>query len=200
MRLLDRYRPPWLGAARRSPVVLALCLAAIAALGPSSALAADPAVKIVDFGFEPATITVRQGEAVIWTNGGSRQHTVTADDGSFDGGNLGPGDPYGNVFDTAGTFTYHCAIHPDRMKGTVVVTAVHATPAPSGATPPPGTLPPDFRTPVTVPSVAASEAAPAVSPEPDSAAGSTSAVILPIAVALALAALLLAVLARRRRP
>jgi hypothetical protein len=45
---------------------------------------------------------------------------VTADDGSFDSGTLNPGASFSQTFSTAGTFTYHCAIHP-RMTGTIVV-------------------------------------------------------------------------------
>jgi plastocyanin len=105
-----------------------------------------PSVEIVDFAFQPATVTIKQGEAVTWTNKGSHDHTVTADDGSFDSGSLSTGDAFANLFLEAGTFQYHDSIYPDRMTGTVVVTPVGATPTPSGSivTPPPGTLPPNF--------------------------------------------------------
>src|SRR5687768_8704241 len=43
-------------------------------------------VQVVDFAFEPAAVTVPAGTTVTWTNTGSRPHTVTADDGSFDSG------------------------------------------------------------------------------------------------------------------
>jgi plastocyanin len=48
-------------------------------------------------------------------------HTITADNGSWDSGSLGKGQSFSQVFTQAGTFTYHCAVHPS-MKGTVVVT------------------------------------------------------------------------------
>jgi hypothetical protein len=58
---------------------------------------------------------------VTWTNAGSRQHTVTADDGSFDSGRLDPGEQFSQTFDQPGTFTYFCGFHPE-MQGSVVVT------------------------------------------------------------------------------
>ena len=78
-------------------------------------------VSVVDFAFEPATVTVPAGATVTWTNTGSRPHTVTADDGSFDSGRLDPGEQFSQTFDQPGTFTYHCGFHPE-MQGSIVVT------------------------------------------------------------------------------
>jgi len=47
-------------------------------------------------------------------------HTVTADDNSFDSGNIGAGGSYSRTFSVAGTFNYHCTIHAG-MNGKVVV-------------------------------------------------------------------------------
>ena len=93
------------------------------AASPSSAAspaALGNAVAIVDFGFEAASVTVKPGATVTWTNTGSAPHTATADDGSFDSKSLSGGTTFSQTFTTAGTFAYHCTIHP-RMKGTVVV-------------------------------------------------------------------------------
>ena len=76
--------------------------------------------KIIDFGFDPASITVKVGESVTWTNTGAAPHTVTADDNSFDSKSLAGGATFTQTFAKAGTFAYHCAIHPG-MKGTVTV-------------------------------------------------------------------------------
>ena len=59
---------------------------------------------------------------MTWTNGGQQAHTVTADNGAFDTESLAPGDSASLSFSTAGTFAYHCEIHP-AMTGTVVVQA-----------------------------------------------------------------------------
>ena len=79
------------------------------------------AVGIEDFDFAPPTVEVAAGSSVTWTNQGQAPHTATADDGSFDTGQLDPGQSATVTFDTPGTFAYHCAIHPN-MQGTVVVT------------------------------------------------------------------------------
>jgi plastocyanin len=79
------------------------------------------AVSIVDFAFNPTSASVKAGTSVTWTNTGSTAHTVTADDGSFDSGNVSGGATFTQAFATAGTFTYHCKIHSS-MKATIVVT------------------------------------------------------------------------------
>src|SRR5215218_3567246 len=78
-------------------------------------------VSVVDFAFEPGTLSVPAGATVTWTNTGSRPHTVTADDGSFDSGRLDPGEQFSQTFDQPGTFAYHCGFHPE-MQGSIVVT------------------------------------------------------------------------------
>ena len=71
--------------------------------------------------FVPPQISVSsEGNIVSWTNEDSTEHTVTADDGSFDAGPISPGDTFENAFDSPGDFGYHCAIHPF-MTGVVIV-------------------------------------------------------------------------------
>lgn len=77
-------------------------------------------VVISDFAFGPQTLTVDVGTTVTWTNEDAVVHTVTADDGSFDSGNLSTGDTFSQTFDTAGTYSYHCTPHPN-MTAEVVV-------------------------------------------------------------------------------
>src|SRR5215217_3958974 len=93
----------------------------------------ETAVSIVDFAFQPASIEVAAGSTVTWTNTGAATHTVTADNGAFDSGQLGPGATFSQTFTTPGTYTYHCEIHP-RMTGTVVVTTPAAPAAPAAPT------------------------------------------------------------------
>lgn len=85
---------------------------------------ATDTVAITDFAYSPATITVKAGTAVTWTNQDSVMHTVTTEDGapvSFDSGNFGQGETYSFTFEEPGTYDYYCIPHP-YMKGTVVVT------------------------------------------------------------------------------
>ncbi len=81
-------------------------------------------VAIKDFAFSPATITVKAGTTVTWTNQDSAAHTVTSESSSkesFDSGSMAKGKTFSHTFKTAGTFNYICTFHPDMM-GKVEVT------------------------------------------------------------------------------
>jgi plastocyanin len=71
------------------------------------------------FGFSPATLTIRPGTTVTWKNMSSAPHTVTSDDGqTFDSGTIPPGGSFTFKFTVAGSYPYHCNIHP-YMRATV---------------------------------------------------------------------------------
>lgn len=89
--------------------------------GSSVSIAPGAADPNNDLSFDPPQINVPTGSIVSWTNADSIQHTVTSDEqGLFDAGPISPGDTFENVFDSAGEFGYHCAIHPF-MTGVVIV-------------------------------------------------------------------------------
>ena len=101
----------------------ALLLAMLA--GRQATLAAAPAaapaeVKIDNFNFSPATLTVPVGTAVTWTNRDDIPHTVVSDDKSIKSKALDTDEKFTFTFSKAGTYTYFCSIHP-KMKGTIVV-------------------------------------------------------------------------------
>jgi plastocyanin len=106
----------------------------VLALTPAEAHA-DPygaTVETLDNVFAPQIVRVAVGETVEWSNDGRTAHTVTADDGSWDSGNLDPGQEWDRTFDRAGVFTYYCRYHGSPgagMTGTVVVGDV---PVPGG--------------------------------------------------------------------
>jgi plastocyanin len=77
-------------------------------------------VSIVDFGFEPADLTVAVGDTVTWTNTGSATHTVKWQDGEPESDRLESGATYERTFASAGSFPYVCGIH-SQMTGTVTV-------------------------------------------------------------------------------
>lgn len=85
---------------------------------PTPAPGYAQAVLITDnsngsYGFTPAKLTIRVGTTVTWKNMSSTPHTVTSDDGTtFDSGTLAVGGIFHFTFKTAGTFSYHCNIHP----------------------------------------------------------------------------------------
>ena len=91
--------------------------------GSSSSNSTTPpapnSVSIVNMSFSPNSISVTSGTTVTWTNNDNMTHTVKADDGSFDSGNLGSGKSFSHTFTSAGSVTYHCSIHPS-MTGKVV--------------------------------------------------------------------------------
>jgi plastocyanin len=104
---------------------------ASAADQPAAHAAAAGSVTIRDFSFGPKAITVHVGDTVTWANAGPTDHTATADDGSFDTGDLKAGQSGSHTFASAGTFAYHCTLHPF-MRGTVQVVAAASAPATSG--------------------------------------------------------------------
>jgi plastocyanin len=77
-------------------------------------------VTMAGMAFSPGTITVSAGTTITWKNNDNMAHTVTADDNSFDSGNIGAGSSYSKTFSVAGTYNYHCTIHAG-MNGKVVV-------------------------------------------------------------------------------
>ncbi len=79
-------------------------------------------VSIKNFAFSPASITVKTGTAVTWTNVDSAPHTVTELANAFDSGQIALSGVFKFTFATAGTFTYHCTNHPMMANGTVIVT------------------------------------------------------------------------------
>ncbi len=81
---------------------------------------ASASVTMGDFFFSSASVTVAVGDTVTWHNTGQAPHTATADDGSFDTGTVNPGGSGSHTFNSPGTFSYICTIHPN-MKGTIRV-------------------------------------------------------------------------------
>jgi plastocyanin len=77
-------------------------------------------IVIKDFSFNPQQLQVKVGDTVTIRNDDTTTHTWTADDGSFDAGELGSGATKTQMFSKAGTVKYHCKIHTS-MQGEVVV-------------------------------------------------------------------------------
>jgi plastocyanin len=77
-------------------------------------------VSIKNMAFSPNALNVTAGTTVTWVNNDGTTHTVTADDGSFDSGDIAPGGSFTHKFAAVGTVSYHCNIHP-MMTGSVAV-------------------------------------------------------------------------------
>ena len=111
---------PKRGPGRRASPRQALLLRAAGGCSTSSEAAAVT-VQIANFAFDPPEVTAKVGETIGWTNGDSTAHTATTDDGGCDTGNIAQNATAGLVFDAAGTYAYHCKIHPN-MTGTITIT------------------------------------------------------------------------------
>jgi plastocyanin len=83
--------------------------------------ATGTAAEIKGFAF-PAGLTVKAGDAITWSNGDSAPHTVTFDDGTCASGNIAGGASVTVSYTVAGSYPFHCAIHP-QMTGTLEVSS-----------------------------------------------------------------------------
>lgn len=93
-----------------------------AADGGGSSAQDQVMVDIVDISeaFQPTTVTVAAGGEVTWVNSDDIPHTTTADDGTWDSGQLEGGEEFTFTAEEPGTYPYICTIHPT-MKGEVIV-------------------------------------------------------------------------------
>ena len=101
----------------------------LAAAGPISTLlgkialaeeTAGPSIKVENFTFNPAELTVKPGTTVTWTNGDDIPHSVVEKDAKFRSKPLDTGDKFTMTFNEAGEFIYFCGFHP-HMTGKVIV-------------------------------------------------------------------------------
>ncbi len=74
------------------------------------------------WGFRPADLVIEAGTTVVWRNNGKNVHTVSADDQSFESGDIAPGATWRHTFEAPGAFAYHCTPHP-WMKGQIRIVA-----------------------------------------------------------------------------
>jgi plastocyanin len=83
-------------------------------------------LAISGYTFYPSSITVPKGTTVTWVNMDFVQHTVTsgteqAPTGLFDSNPLSHMQSFSYSFNTPGTYSYYCDLHPN-MTGTIRVT------------------------------------------------------------------------------
>ena len=77
-------------------------------------------VNIDNFSFSPATIKVKAGTTVTWTNRDDIPHTVVANDKAFKSKVLDTGEKFSFTATKPGNYPYFCSIHP-KMTGTLTV-------------------------------------------------------------------------------
>jgi len=76
-------------------------------------------ISIKNLQFNPAVTNIATGDKITWKNEDSFTHDVTIDNGLFDK-DIEAGQSFSYTFNEAGTYEYHCDIHPS-MKGTIIV-------------------------------------------------------------------------------
>jgi amicyanin len=86
----------------------------------ANAPASSQPVRIDNFSFTPAEITVAPGTTVTWTNGDDIPHTVAATNKAFRSKVLDSEQDYSFTFTAPGTYEYFCSLHP-HMQGKVIV-------------------------------------------------------------------------------
>lgn len=72
--------------------------------------------------FSNTNLTVTIGGTVVWVNDDNMVHTVTANDGSFNSGDIQVNSSFSKTFNATGAYPYHCTYHSN-MTGTIVVVA-----------------------------------------------------------------------------
>jgi plastocyanin len=120
--------------------------ATLVALGAAAAPASAADVSISNFAFNPASVTISQGDTVTWTWAGpDTNHSVTSDPGQADSFDSDPGrtptsadhlpgSTFAHTFHTPGTFTYLCKVH-SFMTGKVIVNGANGQPPPDTTAP-----------------------------------------------------------------
>jgi plastocyanin len=106
--------------------------------------AGEQKVSAKDDFFDAEAVHVPVGTTVEWSNDGREPHTVTADDGSFDSGNLDGGQVFSRTFGEPGAYAYYCRYHGSAgglgMSGVILVGDA-ALPSPAGGQVGPGREP-----------------------------------------------------------
>jgi plastocyanin len=162
-------------------VVCALLLAGAITVMRPNPVGAAVTVSMQNIAFVPPTFMVSIGTTVTWTNQDTVPHTTTSDAApSWDSGVLNKGASFSFTFTKAGTFTYHCNVHPT-MHGTItVIPAASPTPTvrpPTATAPaPPTATPTHVATPTAIP-VATSTAIGTVTATPTAGASTPAAIV-----------------------
>jgi plastocyanin len=111
---------------------------------------ADVGVTVANNAFSPASVTIMEGEVVNWTFAGpDTNHSVTSvatneQRGSFDSNRNdpspahAPGTKFSHEFEFVGDYAYFCKVHPDTMRGRVIVRdrVNNPNPPPADVSPP----------------------------------------------------------------
>ena len=109
-------------------VSIAIAVLGISASGAKNSVVAaqqkaqGAEVKIDNFSFGPAALTISVGSTVTWTNRDDIPHTVVSSDDpkAFKSKVMDTDEKFSFTFSNPGTYPYFCSVHP-KMVGKVVV-------------------------------------------------------------------------------
>jgi plastocyanin len=105
----------------RSFVMIAVGALALVLAGASRpAATVTKTVKITATAFSPASVTIKTGDAIKWSNTDTKAHQVVANNGAFASPTIAAKHTWTHTFNTSGTYRYHDALHP-ALTGKVVV-------------------------------------------------------------------------------
>jgi plastocyanin len=110
----------WVLISSAAAIFMTAMLAGAPSLSANPQQATTAEVKIDNFSFGPATITVAPGTTVTWVNHDDIPHTVVSTDSVFKSKVLDTDEKFSYTFTKAGNYPYFCSIHP-KMTATVVV-------------------------------------------------------------------------------
>ena len=105
-------------------------LAALVWLVAHSSPGATANVSIVDFAFNPASVTVQVNDTVVWTWVGPTTHSTTSDNGLWNSGLLNPTtSTFSFTFKSGGSYPYFCEVHPFMTASVTVQNQTNPPPA-----------------------------------------------------------------------
>ena len=139
-----RLKEPFMIKTTKSPnprklLRCALCVLAICLLSCSQqAFGTVADISIINFAFTPNNVSIKVNDSVTWNWVGS-PHTTTSDTGLWDSGVFGAGHTFTRTFSSAGSFPFHCTVHPF-MTGTINVQSVNIPPTVAFTSPPKGSV------------------------------------------------------------
>ena len=107
---------------RLTAAALVWLISSAVSMAASAAKHAHPAHTIVieNMQFNPAKLTVRRGERIVWVNKDLFPHTVTSAAKVFDSGSVPANGSWSFTPGKAGDYPYGCTFHPT-MKATITV-------------------------------------------------------------------------------
>lgn len=88
--------------------------------GSTTVMMVSGASTLSSTAYSPNPISVSVGTIVSWLNNDNTAHTSAANNGAWTSPSIAPGSRFNQTFTTAGSFPYHCTIHPG-MVGTITV-------------------------------------------------------------------------------